>query len=178
MNCKQLLALCALAFTLMTSGTANAQQDGDASARALGFLSFQHFQQSRSTCLDLLAKNPLLPEPINCGTDLACLQREGEALQRRFHDLTQSYNWKSSKCDIIVEIEKRSRHSSGAYQLQVSYKDEFFVINGEKFKAKTYCFNMEEGDDILFVEGSPFGSCVSATIVNLRTNGTCDVWCE
>ena len=65
-----------------------------------------------------------------------------------------------------------------SYVIEVSHNDDFFIINGEKFTAKTYCFNMEEGDRVIFIEGSPLGVCVSATVVNLRTRNTCSLWCE
>lgn len=65
-----------------------------------------------------------------------------------------------------------------SYEVEVSHNDELFVINGERFEAKTYCFNMEEGDRVLFIEGSPLGVCVTATFVNLRTKDKCEVWCE
>lgn len=65
-----------------------------------------------------------------------------------------------------------------SYEIEVSHKDELFIINGEKFEAKTYCFNMKEGDKIIFLEGSPNGVCVSAELLNLRTKNTCHVWCE
>lgn len=65
-----------------------------------------------------------------------------------------------------------------SYEIQVSHNDELFIINSEKYEAKTYCFNMEKGDRVVFIEGSPLGVCVSATLVNLRTNRTCEVWCE
>jgi len=64
------------------------------------------------------------------------------------------------------------------YYIQVSHNDEFFIINGEKFSAKTYCFNMEKGDPVIFIKGSPFGACVSAEIFNLRTERSCRLWCE
>lgn len=64
------------------------------------------------------------------------------------------------------------------YVIEVSHNDEFFIINGEKFEAKTYCFNMEEGDRVIFLDGSPYGACASAKILNLRTRQTCEVWCE
>jgi len=38
-----------------------------------------------------------------------------------------------------------------SYEIEVSYDDEFFIINGEKFQAKTYCFGMEESDKVIFV---------------------------
>lgn len=64
------------------------------------------------------------------------------------------------------------------YEIEVSYNDEFFIINDEKYEAKTYCFNMEEGDKVIFLEGSAYGVCVSAEILNLRTKDRCKVWCE
>lgn len=68
--------------------------------------------------------------------------------------------------------------SRPTYQIEVSHNDELFIINGEKYEAKTYCFNMEEGDLVIFIEGSAFGACASATVVNLRTNNKCELWCE
>lgn len=65
-----------------------------------------------------------------------------------------------------------------SYEIEVSHDDELFIINGEKFEAKTYCFNMEEGDKVIFLEGSPYGACTSAELLNLRTKERCDVWCE
>jgi hypothetical protein len=64
------------------------------------------------------------------------------------------------------------------FTIDVSHNDELFVINGEKFEAQTYCFDMEEGDAVIFLDGSPYGVCVSATLLNLRTKDTCKVWCE
>jgi hypothetical protein len=64
------------------------------------------------------------------------------------------------------------------YLIEASANDETFVINGEVFKAKTYCFNFNKGDRVLFVSGSPSGVCVSARLLNLRSQKTCDVWCE
>lgn len=63
-------------------------------------------------------------------------------------------------------------------EIEVSHDDELFIINGEKFEAKTYCFNMKEGDKVIFLEGSPLGVCVSAELLNLRTKNICKVWCE
>ena len=65
-----------------------------------------------------------------------------------------------------------------SYEIEVSHNDELFIINSEKFEAKTYCFNMEEGDKVIFLEGSSNGVCVSAELLNLRTKNTCRVWCE
>lgn len=65
-----------------------------------------------------------------------------------------------------------------SYETEIAYNDELLIINSEKFKAKTYCFNMEEGNTIIFLEGSPKGVCVSAELLNLSTKNTCRVWCE
>jgi len=72
----------------------------------------------------------------------------------------------------------RSGRRSDVYLIETSHNDELFVINGEKFEAKTYCFNMEEDDEVMFLEGSPYGACSSATLLNLRTREKCEVWCE
>ena len=61
--------------------------------------------------------------------------------------------------------------------IDVSYNDELFIIDGERYEAKTYCFNVEEGDPVVFLKGRP-GVCVSATLLNLRTNNICEVWCH
>ncbi len=71
-----------------------------------------------------------------------------------------------------------SATQSSGYAIEASANDEIFVINGEKFEAKTYCFNFERGDRVLFIEGSPFGACASAKLLNLRTKQVCEVWCE
>ena len=65
-----------------------------------------------------------------------------------------------------------------SYVIQKSHNDEVFIINNEKFVARTYCFNMREGDRVIFLSGSPRGTCTSAELLNLRTERTCRVWCE
>jgi hypothetical protein len=65
-----------------------------------------------------------------------------------------------------------------SYVIQKSHNDEVFIINDEKFVAKTYCFNMREGDRVVFLSGSPRGTCTSAELLNLRTERVCRVWCE
>ena len=64
------------------------------------------------------------------------------------------------------------------YPIEVAHNDELFVINGEKYKAKTYCLGWEEGEAISFLEGSAFGACVSAKLLNLDREDVCEVWCE
>lgn len=64
------------------------------------------------------------------------------------------------------------------YLIEHSSNDELFIINGEVYKAKTYCFNMRQNDKVLFLEGSPFGACATAKLYNLRTKESCEVWCE
>jgi len=62
--------------------------------------------------------------------------------------------------------------------IEVSANDETFIINGKVFKAKTYCFGFEKGNRVKFLSGSPSGACATATILNLGTGKTCEVWCE
>lgn len=79
---------------------------------------------------------------------------------------------------IILLICIVSAFARDVYTIEVSHNDELFIINGEKFEAKTYCFDMEEGDPVIFIEGNAFGACASAVILNLRTKEKCYVWCE
>jgi hypothetical protein len=65
-----------------------------------------------------------------------------------------------------------------AHETEVSHNDATFIIKREKYDAKTNCFNMEEGDPLTYVEGSAFGACLSAVIVNQHTDQKCEVWCE
>ena len=67
------------------------------------------------------------------------------------------------------------------YEIQIAYNDEFFIINDEKFSAQTYCFasdGFDQGDYVVFLDGSPFGACATATIANPKTGNTCELWCE
>ncbi len=71
-----------------------------------------------------------------------------------------------------------SRGRASRYLLEVSANDDVFVINGERFQAQTYCFDMREGDPIVFLKGSPLGACASAELLNTRNGRSCKVWCE
>jgi hypothetical protein len=64
------------------------------------------------------------------------------------------------------------------YVVEASVNDEKFVIDGELFEAKTYCFGIEEGDQVSFIDGSANGVCTSAEFLVHRTGKTCRVWCE
>lgn len=72
----------------------------------------------------------------------------------------------------------RSGRRANSYEIESSHNDEVFIINGEKFEAMTYCFHMDEGDEVVFLDGSPSGACATATLLNLRTREKCEVWCE
>jgi len=70
---------------------------------------------------------------------------------------------------------------NNTYVIEVAYNDELFIINGEKFSAQTYCYSwdgFDVGDNVVFLEGSPFGACATAIIANLETGNTCELWCE
>jgi hypothetical protein len=71
-----------------------------------------------------------------------------------------------------------SEYATAEYEIEAADNDESFIINGEQYEAKTYCFNMEVGDKVVFLSGSAFGACASAEVLNLKTNNTCRVWCE
>jgi len=63
------------------------------------------------------------------------------------------------------------------YEIEAASNDEKFVIDGEVYEAKTYCIGWDEGDQVIFLDGTP-GVCVSATLYNTRRRQKCEVWCE
>ena len=78
----------------------------------------------------------------------------------------------------VSSIFTENSFAADKYIIDVSHNDELFIINGEKFESKTYCLGWEEGETVIFIEGSPLGVCVSATLYNLDRGEKCDVWCE
>jgi hypothetical protein len=84
----------------------------------------------------------------------------------------------------VLIIHQRMQSTGGrsssrpSYEIQHAHNDEVFIINGEKFVAKTYCLTFDKGDRVIFIEGSPSGACSSAKLLNLRNDDVCDVWCE
>ena len=64
------------------------------------------------------------------------------------------------------------------YQIEFAHNDEIFVINGEAFEAKIFCLGWDVGDSVIFIDGSPYGACVSAELFNTDRKESCEVWCE
>lgn len=87
-----------------------------------------------------------------------------------------------TKCNVssVIEISnnKVQQSNPNQYFIEAAANDETFIINGEVFKAKTYCLGWSKGDSIIFIEGSALGVCTSAKLFNSNRNQTCDVWCE
>jgi hypothetical protein len=78
----------------------------------------------------------------------------------------------------VSQISGDGSNGSRSYEIMAAANDETFVINGQVFKAKTYCFGFDKGDRVLFVQGSASGACSSAEFVRVRDGKTCRVWCE
>ena len=117
--------------------------------------------------------------PTSLGPSLyiSCVQRESAAL-RRTQYVPQQPRVDTSRVQRQRYAVPRHGSSHDSYEIEVAHNDELFIINGEKFEAQTYCIGWEEGGEVLFIEGSPYGACASATLLNLRTREKCDVWCE
>jgi len=88
--------------------------------------------------------------------------------------------WSIEKHLASVQFKEKSNIKSqyNEYKIEVSDNNELFIINGEKFKAKTYCLGWDMGDKIQFIEGSAMGVCTSAKLLNINRNSICEVWCE
>ena len=68
--------------------------------------------------------------------------------------------------------------SAASYEIEATADDKTFIINDELFGAKTYCMNWDEGQRVIFIEGSPYGACATAVLYNLDREEKCEVWCE
>ena len=78
----------------------------------------------------------------------------------------------------LMLIFSSSAYAIDIYEIEVAYNDEFFIINDEKFEAKSYCLGWEEGDQVIFLDGDPNGICVSAVLYSKTRHEVCEVWCE
>jgi hypothetical protein len=76
------------------------------------------------------------------------------------------------------EPPKENKHEQEGYPIEVAHNDELFIINGEKFEAQTFCLGWEQGEYVIFLEGSAYGACATAKLLNLDRNEVCEVWCE
>ena len=82
---------------------------------------------------------------------------------------------------LVDESSARRAESSLSYEsleIEVSHKDKIFIINGDKYDARTSCFDFEKGDKVIFLEGRPLGVCVSTELLNLRNDRVCRIWCQ
>ena len=67
---------------------------------------------------------------------------------------------------------------NSSYTVEASSNDEIFIVDGEVYKAQTYCIGFaDRGDEIYVVDGT-HGLCVSAKLINKSSGESCDVWCE
>lgn len=117
------------------------------------------------------------PPSLGPSLYVSCVQRESAALLGT-KSVPQQPRLESSPAPRQRYSAPSRSSGRDSYEIEVAHNDELFIINGEKFEAQTYCLGWEEGDELLFIEGSPFGACASAELLNLRTREKCNVWCE
>lgn len=82
------------------------------------------------------------------------------------------------KIIFIALVTLNSLMAADSYEIEVAHNDEFFIINGEKYEAKTYCLGWESDEYVIFLDGSPMGACASAVLYNINRKEKCEVWCE
>lgn len=119
------------------------------------------------------------PQSLGPSLFRSCVERESRAVMSGSSEPGVRVNPPQRLLETPRAIPRfRAGRGASVYTIETSQNDELFVINGEKYEAKTYCFNMEEDDEVIFLDGSPYGACASATLLNLRTREKCEVWCE
>lgn len=180
-------------FLLLLSSFTSAQsfESSDDAFRKRGFKSEKHFYQCVKKCSDEYERkvSKLDQSPL-CFGDYFCIESEKSKTEKRMIALLSSKTWKNNHCSVVLDViykaqnvilDEAPSHDSRqnqVFEIQASHNDEIFVINNAKFEAQSYCFNMEIGDKVIFVEGDASGACATAAIFNLRTNESCQVFCE
>jgi hypothetical protein len=79
---------------------------------------------------------------------------------------------------LLLAIPLWAQAAEETYKVESAANNEFLLINGYSFAAKSACHEFEIGDEVVFLSGDPDGSCTEALILNLRTNQACDTWCS
>src|SRR5439155_19965277 len=85
----------------------------------------------------------------------SCVNREASAAAGTARAPAPSSGPPPAITGLSAPVRPRIARPSGradSYEIEVTHNDELFIINGEKFEAQTYCFNMEEGDRVIFLE--------------------------
>lgn len=67
--------------------------------------------------------------------------------------------------------------AAGIYTIQERIGDDRLRINGVLFQMHSPCPDLQAEDPVMFLEGSPYGSCVTAQILNLRNKRHCSLQC-
>jgi hypothetical protein len=91
---------------------------------------------------------------------------------------TKKSKIKNQPCSRYRLVEPVLSEAADTYVIDAASNDETFIINGEVFKAQTYCMGWEKQDQVIFMDGSPLGVCVTAELYNLNRKKQCRVWCE
>jgi hypothetical protein len=137
------------------------------------------YQQSSCPSESTQRKIELWPQPTEEESERArSLAEADRAYQRSLRPQTQSPSALPQTGSNSARTSLSPLRLRDSYLVEVAHNDEIFIINGEKFEAKTYCFDLDEGDEVLFLDGSAYGACASATVLNVRTRSKCELWCE
>lgn len=81
-------------------------------------------------------------------------------------------------CVLIVLLSITAGNTTPAYPVQKIIENEVFIINGYRYEAMTVCEGIDEGDWVVFLQGSPYGACSSAVIQSLHNGAKCSLWCD
>lgn len=78
---------------------------------------------------------------------------------------------------LVLLLYSTSAHAAGIYTIQGRIADDQLQINGVVFRTISDCPGLEEDDAVMFLEGDPYGNCVSADILILKTKQRCRLRC-
>ncbi len=88
--------------------------------------------------------------------------------------------WVEGKKIFNVEVLRPSSSCRVPYitTIELAHNDQTFIIDDEVYKAQGICSGWLPGQRVTFAAGNTPGMCVNATLLNIDTFETCDVWCK
>ena len=92
-----------------------------------------------------------------------------------FQVLEQWFNRYAVHIYQLAQGQRGSAPTGQGCLVENAVNDETFIINSNVYKAKTYYMSLDRGDRVIFIEGSPNSTCVSAKLMNLRNGDICEV---
>lgn len=106
--------------------------------------------------------------------DKTCFGNAIKKMDVIYKTMTSQPSWHANNCSQVIAASAPTPTD----KITAAENHEVFIVNGNRYRAKTHCIGHYVGDPVTFIDGNRLGSCVAAKWVNKRNDATCEVWCE